>query len=127
MQGAKRMLQKSILSLQKVVILLLPLAVFRAPLSAQVTQGPTTIRQNLRHDVSLPLSELIKHAPPPELERREVEPMKRIPLPAGLARLEEDPLRQMNAPTAKSPTVGLSFEGLGKGQYGFSITGAPPD
>jgi hypothetical protein len=88
--------------------------------------GPTTVRRDLHHDVSLPLRDLIKNAPAPSLTRREVEPMRLIPLPPGLSQLAEDPVRQTSiAPL--TPLVTSSFEGLGQGQYGFSVTGAPPD
>jgi len=52
--------------------------------SSSAQTGPTTVRRDVHHDVSQPLSEMIKHAPPPSLERRPVEPMKLIPLPPGL-------------------------------------------
>ncbi len=109
------------------VLTVLSLA-FTLTLSAQVMQGPTTIRQNVHHDVSPPLSEMIKNAPPvTDLAQHEVEPMKRVPLPPGLSTLTEDPVLQMQAPVIASPTVGLSFEGLGQGQYGFGVQYIPPD
>jgi hypothetical protein len=77
------------------LVLLVLLFGFALTISAQVMRGPTTIRQNVHHDVSLPLSEMIKNARAPDLTRHEVEPMKRIPLPPGLAPLTEDPVRQM--------------------------------
>jgi hypothetical protein len=70
---------------------------------------------------------MIKYAPPPSLTRKEVEPLKRIPLPPGLSRLEEDPVRQTTTIPLSTPPISQSFEGLGNGQYGFSVTGAPPD
>jgi hypothetical protein len=70
---------------------------------------------------------MIKHAPPPSLARRRVETMKRIPLPPGLAAEQQDPVIQVGAVTPATPPVTLGFEGLGNGQYGFSVTGAPPD
>jgi hypothetical protein len=88
--------------------------------------GPTTVRRDVHHDVSLPLSEMIKHAPPPSLERRPVEPMKLIPLPPGLTP-QEDPVIQVSTVPPPTPPVILSFEGLGNAQYGFSVTSAPPD
>jgi hypothetical protein len=111
------------------VVLLVLLFGFAATVSAQVMEGPTTIRQNVHHDVSLPLGEMIKNAPPvTDLALHEVEPMKRIPLPPGLSTLTEDPVRQMmDLITTPSPTVGLSFEGLGQGQYGFGVQYIPPD
>src|ERR1700716_2595398 len=101
------------------------LLLFALPLLAQ--SGPTTVRRNVHHDVSLPLSEMIRHAPPPSLARRPVEPMKRIPLPPGLEQLQEDPVLQTATIAPPTPPVLQSFEGLGNGQYGFSVTGAPPD
>src|SRR5712671_3338362 len=98
---------------------------FALPLLAQ--SGPTTVRRNVHHDLSLPLSEMIRRAPPPSLERRPVEPMKLIPLPPGLVRFQEDPVIQVGTVAPPTPPVTLSFEGLGNGQYGFSVTGAPPD
>jgi hypothetical protein len=81
---------------------------------------------DVHHDVSPPLRDLIRTAPPPSLERHEAEPVRRIPLPPGLSQLPEDPIRQRTiAPL--TPVVSQSFEGLGQGQYGFSVTSAPPD
>jgi hypothetical protein len=101
------------------------LLLFALPLLAQ--SGPTTVRRNVHHDVSPPLSEMIRHAPPPSLTRRAVEPMRRIPLPPGLEQLQEDPVLQTATVAPPTPPVLQSFEGLGNGQYGFSVTGAPPD
>src|SRR5246127_759702 len=109
-------------TVQHVVLAMLSLAL---PLFAQ--SGPTTIRHDVHHDVSLPLSEMIKHAPPASLARRRVEPMRRIPLPPGLAAEQQDPVIQVGTVTPLTPPVTLGFEGLGAGQYGFSVTGAPPD
>jgi hypothetical protein len=70
---------------------------------------------------------MIKHAPPPSLERKPVEPMKQIPLPPELLQPQEDPVIQVATVGPPTPPVTLNFAGLGNGQYGFSITGAPPD
>jgi hypothetical protein len=107
--------------------LAVPLLVPSAFAQSTTSSGPTTIRRDVHHDVSQPLSEMIKNAPPPSLEMREVEPLKRIPLPPGLTQIEEDPVRQGSTVGLMTPTPTLNFEGLGNGQYGFSITGAPPD
>ena len=109
-------------TVQHIVLALLCCAL---PLFAQ--SGPTTIRHDVHHDVSLPLSEMIKHAPPPSLARRRVEPMRRIPLPPGLEAVQQDPVIQVGTVAPATPPVTLGFEGLGNGQYGFSVTGAPPD
>src|SRR5579864_3069537 len=109
-------------TVQHAVLALLCLAL---PLFAQ--SGPTTIRHDVHHDVSLPLSEMIKHAPPASLARRRVEPMRRIPLPPGLEAAQQDPVIQVGTVPPPTPPVTLGFEGLGNGQYGFSVTSAPPD
>lgn len=92
---------------------------------AQVVQGPT-VRQDIHHDVSPPLLDLIKHAPPPSLTQQEAEPVGQIPLPPGLVALEEDPVRQRSI-SPLTPITGHSFNGLGRGQYGFTDTYIPPD
>jgi hypothetical protein len=47
-------------------------------------QSRMTVRRNVHRDVSPPLREMILHAPPPSLEKKEAEPVRRIPLPPGL-------------------------------------------
>ena len=89
-------------------------------------QSLMTVRGAVHQDVSAPLRDLIKRAPRATLRIREAEPARRIPLPQGFAPLAEDPVRQITAAPA-TPTVGTSFEGLGRGQYGFVIDSAPPD
>ena len=92
----------------------------------EVQHGPTTVRFDVHRDVSPPLRDLIRNAPPPSLERQEAEPVRRIPLPPGLSQLSEDPIRQRTI-VPLTPIVIQSFEGLGLGEYGFNLTGAPPD
>jgi hypothetical protein len=89
-------------------------------------QSRMTVRREVHRDVSPPLREMIKVTPRPSRVKQEAEPVRRIPLPPGLSVLEEDPIRQQTA-APFTPVVGTSFEGLGAGQYGFSVTGAPPD
>ena len=91
-----------------------------------LAQSRMTVRRDVHRDVSAPLTEMILHAPPPSLVKHEAEPVRRIPLPPGLTQLEEDSVRQRTI-VPFTPVVGTSFEGLGAGQYGFSVTGAPPD
>jgi hypothetical protein len=93
-----------------------------------LAQSDLSVRGHVHHDLSAPLSEMILHAPPPSLAQHEAEPARRIPLPAGLSTLAlaEDPVRQQTM-VPFTPIVGTSFEGLGAGQYGFSVIGVPPD
>ena len=51
------------------------LLLFAVSLFAQ--SGPTTVRRDAHHDVSPPLSEMIKHAPRTSLVPRPVEPLQR--------------------------------------------------
>jgi hypothetical protein len=85
-----------------------------------------TVRRATHRDVSPPLTEMMRQAPPISLVRHEAEPLRRIPLPPGLEQLEEDSVRQRTL-VPFTPVVGASFEGLGAGQYGFTVTSAPPD
>jgi hypothetical protein len=93
---------------------------------AGVAQSLMTVRHAEHHDVSAPLRDLIKQARPATSDKREAEPARRIPLPEGLAPLTEDPVRQQTV-IPGTPSVGSSFAGLGLGQYGFNMQGAPPD
>ena len=98
---------------------------FAVSLVAQ--SGPTTVRHDVHHDVSPTLQEMMKHAPPASLLRRRVEPLRRIPLPPELMQHQEDPVIQVGTVPPPALPVTQSFQGLGNGQYGFSITSAPPD
>jgi hypothetical protein len=89
------------------------------------------LRWNVKHDVSAPLSEMIKNAPKASaaaLLKHEAEPVRRIPLPPGMANAPavQDTVRQQAAGLA-TPTTTLSFEGVGNAQYGFTVNSAPPD
>ena len=59
------------------------------PISLFAQSGPTTVRRDVHHDVSLPLSEMMKHAPPPSLQHRPVE------LDLAAADLEVRPLVEL--------------------------------
>ena len=93
---------------------------------AQVQNSPTTVRRDLHHDVSPPLIDMMRNFRPEPYEQHEAEPRRAIPLPPGLQSLQEDPLLQPMT-SGFSPQVGLNFEGIGDGQYGFTVEYAPPD
>ncbi len=91
-------------------------------------QGHVTTRWNVKHDVSAPLSEMIKNAPKAQKgAKHEAEPLKRIPLPPGMLPGVEDTVRQRTAVSSTTPGASLNFEGLGNAQYGFTVSSAPPD
>ena len=110
----------------RAILTLVILTLMPAPLPAQAGRGPTTVRRDLHHDVSLPLADLIRMARPISHGKLEAEPRRSIPLPPGLHPLEEDPVRQYIT-SGFSPQVGLTFEGIGDGQYGFTVEYSPPD
>ncbi len=75
-------------------VCLLPLLTLLLPITlvAQVMQGPTTVRNNVHHDTSLPLSTLAKNAPLPDYTvHEEVEEMKHIPSASRLVAIDRRP------------------------------------
>src|SRR6267378_2919469 len=116
------MLTQSSTSAQRFALAASLFCLLAVPLFAQ--SGPTTVRRDVHHDVSPPLIDLIRNAPPPSRIRRAVEPLRRIPLPPGLRTPQEDPIIQLATVPPPTPPVTSSFDGLGNGQYGFSVTGA---
>jgi hypothetical protein len=104
---------------------------FALLLSGAVTaaaQNHPITRWNVKHDVSAPLSEMIKNAPKVTAHRKhEAEPLRRIPLPPGLGGAAvEDTVRQQTT-AAATPPASLNIDGLGNGQLGFTVNSAPPD
>jgi uncharacterized repeat protein (TIGR01451 family) len=100
--------------------------------SALPAMGQTLfVQPELRHDVSPPLREMVKNAPPLPLGPAEADEMKVIPLPPGFKPANEpDSVRQkmtLGAPVMLGPTVGLNFEGLGTGFPKYVVNVAPPD
>ena len=93
-------------------------------------QNQPVLRWNVKHDVSAPLSEMVKHAPKlsSALLKHEAEPVRRIPLPPGMSgnTVVQDLVRQQTV-AAATPPASLNFEGLGNAQYGFTVSSAPPD
>src|SRR5205807_10031824 len=98
------------------------------PVSAQIMR----VQHAVHHDVSPALRDLpTVNQNRPTLAIHEAEPLRRIPLPAGLnSEGEPDMALQRTAPLAPvthAPALGLGFEGLGSGALGFTPNAAPPD
>jgi hypothetical protein len=108
------------------ILALVLISILPSPLPAQSGSGPMTVRRDVHHDMSPPLREMMRHARPVAHGKLEAEPARQIPLPPGFKPLAEDPVRQLSA-DGYSPQVGLTFEGVGDGQYGFTVEYAPPD
>ena len=87
---------------------------------------PTSIRQDVHHDISLPLTEMIRRATALVREEHEAEPWRNIPLPTGFSPMLEDPVLQTQT-LGQTPAVAQSFEGMGSGMQGFTVDYAPPD
>src|SRR5262249_10645907 len=118
---------------------IVPCCVKRLPLSLAVLfcfslpvfgQSPT-VRTDLKHDVSPPLRDLAKTAPPLTAGPLEADDLRAIPLPSGFKPANQpDTVLQTTtteAPTPLGPTVGLNFEGQGNGFPNYSVLAAPPD
>ena len=84
------------------------------------------------YDISRPLREMPVISPIAEEGEERLHPVKLIRPPRAVPRGWVDPLAQAaSATSALAPLVnttpGLSFDGVGVGFPGFSVTGAPPD
>ena len=93
--------------------------------------GSRVVLTDIQHDVSPPLRELAKGAMIEKIEPREAEELRQIPLVQGFKPAEQPDavLQQTSAPgpTLLAPSVGLNFDGIGQGVFGFSVQFAPPD
>jgi len=112
-----------------------------ATAAAAAPQGPQSQVQTLRdpeihllyhHDISLPLREMPVIPPIPEEGAERLHPVKLIRPPRAVPFGWVDPLAQQSGGTNAlaplvSTTPGLSFDGVGVGFPGFTVTGAPPD
>ncbi len=89
------------------------------------------IHHSVHNDVSPAVRDLPTIHRPASAVHQEAEPVRHIPLPAGLkAATEPDMVHQQTAalaPATHAPTVGLGFDGLGNGSLGFTPNAAPPD
>ncbi len=84
---------------------------------------PTPVANKpVRSDVSAPLRSIKPKAPSATKKERDHQ-LHPVKAPAN----QVDPVVQTRAPTGNAPTPGLNFAGLGNGDYGFTVTGAPPD
>ena len=91
------------------------------PLLAQNNNGRPDVTPAVQHDVSLPLAQLNA---PPRPDRPRENPLRPIPHAPGN---QSDPVVQNTAGPLVSASSGLSFAGVGNGDYGFAPNAAPPD
>jgi subtilisin-like proprotein convertase family protein len=97
----------------------------------QPTPQPNmTVIEAFYHDVSPPLTKMVKMVPPNDEILRGVEAEPVMPLPrlrGSEAGPEPDTAVQRDFGTAQIPAPLANFEGIGKGIPGFTVEFAPPD
>ena len=90
---------------------------------AQSARGQAETSPAIHHDVSPPLRDM-SAAPRSDVPRER--PLR--PIPANIAaRVQPDPVVQTTTGPSVATTAGLSFPGVGNGDYGFTPNAAPPD
>src|SRR3989440_12133894 len=82
------------------------------------------VQQAIKHDVSPPLRD-IAQPPQPRLVR-EAEPVRRLPVQLSPVQQQDGVVQAVVGPLVGT-TPGLSFAGVGNGDYGFAPDAAPPD
>ena len=94
-----------------------------------VAQSSVHVYRELKHDVSPPLAEMIRMTPaqPNPFSPRTLDILSTgHEQPAQFSAVPDAALQEQVLPPV-SATLGLNFEGLGLGQYGFVLQAAPPD
>src|ERR1700742_5101776 len=113
----------------KCAVVCLTAMLFLVLSSLSAAQTSVRIYREMKHDTSLPLAELIRMTP---AHPNPFSPRILDILPTG----HDAPMQFSQAPDPAlqdkvlpevSATLGLNFEGLGLGQYGFNLQAAPPD
>jgi Cep192 domain 4 len=94
-----------------------------------VAQSTMHVYREVKHDTSLPLADLILMTPaqPNPFSPRILDILPTGPDRAMPVNAVPDPALQEQVLPSVNATLGLNFEGLGLGQYGFVLQFAPPD
>jgi len=97
--------------------------------SVSFAQSSVRVYREVKHDVSPPLSELMQMTPaqPNPFSPRTLDILPTGPDLSKSAGVIADPALQQQTLPNVSASLGLNFEGLGLGQYGFALQAAPPD
>ncbi len=97
--------------------------------SAQRIPAPIQVMQEVKHDTSAPLADLQTRTPaqPMVFTPKLLKVLPTGPGTAAPASPLPDAALQENAMPQVAATLGLNFDGLGQGQYGFGVQYAPPD
>src|SRR5439155_4472960 len=102
---------------------LITTAALGSPVRA-AARGPEVIRE-VRHDVSPPLASSPSSGPMASSASHHEHPLR--PLPTVTQADGPDGALQSSAGPLVATTPGLSFAGVGNGDYGFTTNTAPPD
>lgn len=95
------------------------------PVQPILAQMEPMAGSDVRHDISPPVRELL----PLGIDRMgsSFVVSRPVPPPYTANEPQEDSVEQTTQGAPLPVSVGLSFEGLGDGQYGFTVRGYPPD
>jgi hypothetical protein len=107
---------------QRLVAMSLPMGLLGLTLLAQENNGKPEITPDVKHDVSPPMRQL---PVPPRSDVPRERPLRTVP--QGPALNQPDPVLQIASGPQVLTTSGLSFAGVGNGDYGFAPDAAPPD
>jgi len=126
------MLRRSTIGLLVLVMAfaaLLPTAAFgqSAAAAPQDPVGPVEVSGAVFSDISAPLRDMPGLAPAAPTDNAKKEIPLRIPPKMGNALNQDDGALQASAGRLALTTPGLNFAGVGQGDYGFSVSSAPPD
>jgi len=94
-----------------------------------VAQSAVKVYREVKHDTSLPLADLQAMTPaqPNPFSPRILNILSTGPdRSAEVSAVPDAALQELSLPNVNA-TLGLNFEGLGLGQYGFVLLAAPPD
>jgi hypothetical protein len=92
-------------------------------------QSAVHVYREIKHDVSLPLADLARMTPaePNPFSPRTLNVLSTGHEFLGATNAMPDAALQEKVLPQVSATLGLNFEGLGLGEYGFGLNAAPPD
>lgn len=104
---------------------MLIVAVLMACAQPTMAQIEPKYSRDVRHDISPPVRDLQPEIA--EITGPEFEFLRPVPAPYLPNEWQIDPVEQTTQGALLPATVGLNFDGLGDGQYGFVVRGSPPD
>ena len=110
------------------VVCLAATMLFAVP-TLSLAQNKLQVYKEVKHDTSLPMADLARMTPaqPNPFSPRSLNILSTGPDQSALLGPVPDPALQEQVLPPVAATLGLNFEGLGLGEYGFALQAAPPD